>query len=336
MFKYKEKDYVYAVYQEKNFSKAAEKLFISQPAISAAIKKAEKEIGLSLFNRNTNPVQLTPAGEYYISCVEKIIAVEQEMEKHFKEMVGEHLGTLRIGGSTYFCAHIIPSLLMEFKRAYPEYEVDLLEGNAIELKANLGEGNLDFLIEVDSLDLKAYASKVLAQENVILAVPREYKINDYLASYRLTFEQVKNRYYYSPECLSTNMEYFKDEPFIFLKKGNDSYMRGMKMCLSAGFKPKISMYVDQLLTSYYISCSGKGIAFIRADISQYVEPTDKVYFYKINDAAATRNILLYYKKSSSMSKSSRSFLSFLGQSNRSNFIIDSPVPPNKAMINYKF
>ena len=55
-------DYVYAVYQEKSFSKAAEKLYISQPALSNTIKKVEKELGLQLFDRSSSPVRATPAG----------------------------------------------------------------------------------------------------------------------------------------------------------------------------------------------------------------------------------------------------------------------------------
>ena len=57
-------DYVYAVYKERSFSKAAEKLYISQPALSSTIKKVEKELGLQLFDRSTSPVRVTPAGEY--------------------------------------------------------------------------------------------------------------------------------------------------------------------------------------------------------------------------------------------------------------------------------
>ena len=63
-FMLKGMDYVYAVYKERSFSKAAEKLYISQPALSSTIKKVEKELGLQLFDRSTSPVRVTPAGEY--------------------------------------------------------------------------------------------------------------------------------------------------------------------------------------------------------------------------------------------------------------------------------
>ena len=61
----KEMDYIYAVYEEKSFSRAAKKLFVSQPALSNMVKKAEKEIGAPIFDRSTIPLTVTPAGEYY-------------------------------------------------------------------------------------------------------------------------------------------------------------------------------------------------------------------------------------------------------------------------------
>ena len=65
-------DYIFEVYREKSFTKAANKLFISQPALSAAIKKIEKNIGHELFDRSSNPIKLTEAGEIYIKSIEEI------------------------------------------------------------------------------------------------------------------------------------------------------------------------------------------------------------------------------------------------------------------------
>ena len=66
------KEYVYAVYEEKSFSKAAQKLYITQPALSTAIKKVEKKIGTPIFDRSTSPIGLTPGGEVYIDAIEKL------------------------------------------------------------------------------------------------------------------------------------------------------------------------------------------------------------------------------------------------------------------------
>ena len=70
------KEYVYAVYEEKSFSKAAQKLYITQPALSTAIKKVEKKIGTPIFDRSTSPIGLTPGGEVLIT----ILAAMAEQE----------------------------------------------------------------------------------------------------------------------------------------------------------------------------------------------------------------------------------------------------------------
>ena len=73
----KDIEYIYAVYKERSFSKAARRLFIAQPSLSAAVKRVEQELGLPLFNRSTSPVSLTEAGEYYIKSAEKIMEIER-------------------------------------------------------------------------------------------------------------------------------------------------------------------------------------------------------------------------------------------------------------------
>lgn len=79
----KEMGYVYAVYKEKSFSRAAQKLFISQPALSAMVKKAEQEIGVLIFDRSTTPISLTAAGKYYITQAKEIIRIQNEMKAYF-------------------------------------------------------------------------------------------------------------------------------------------------------------------------------------------------------------------------------------------------------------
>ena len=89
------------------------------------------------------------------------------------------------------------------------------------------------------------------------------------------------------------------------------YQRGLKLCKRAGFIPKVAMYLDQLLTAYYIACSGKGIAFVRAGLAQHLDPTNKLFFYKIDDNNSARNIMLYYKKTQPLSKGGHDFIAHL-------------------------
>jgi DNA-binding transcriptional LysR family regulator len=307
----KNMEYVYAVYLNKSFSKAAEQLYVSQPAISATIKKAEEEIGLPLFDRSSNPIQLTPAGEYYIESIKKIMEIEKAMIKHFSSMLSDNRGTINVGSASFFCVYILPTIVQEFKEKYPGYTVNLLEANADDLLKCLRSGTIDIILDVEKLDPNLFNSIVWEEEQIILAVPAAYAVNARLARYRLTFENVNSGRYLDQKYPKVSMEYFKNETFLLLKKGNDLHQRGLKMCRKAGFTPKVAMYLDQLLTAYYSACSGKGITFVRAGFTHYLEDTNKLFFYKIADENSVRNIRLYYKRSSPLSKVGRDFIEFL-------------------------
>ncbi len=308
---YKYMNYVNAVYLNRSFSKAAEKLYISQPALSAAIKKVEEEIGLPIFDRSSNPIQLTPAGEYYIESIEQIMRIEKEMATHFASLLGNNREMIQVGSASFFCAYVLPTIIQEFKLEYPGYMVNLLEANADDLVKCLRTGSIDIILDVEKLDPNIFNSMVWAEEQIVLAVPSAYEVNRRLENYRLTFEEVGSGQYLDQRYPAVSLKEFADETFLLLKQGNDMYERSLKMFRKAGFTPHVAMYLDQLLTAYYIACSGKGIAFVRAGITNYLDPTNKLYFYKIDDENSTRNIMMYYKKAQPLSKIGRDFIKFL-------------------------
>ena len=79
-------NYVYEVYKEMSFSRAAKNLYISQPSLSAAVKKAETQIGFPVFDRSSNPIRLTELGREYIRSIESIMEVEQGFENYVRDM----------------------------------------------------------------------------------------------------------------------------------------------------------------------------------------------------------------------------------------------------------
>lgn len=93
--------YVYEVYREMSFSRAARNLFISQPSLSAAVKKAEEQIGFPIFDRSTNPIQLTELGKEYIRAVEIIMDVENGFENYVSDLAEMKSGSLVIGGTNF-------------------------------------------------------------------------------------------------------------------------------------------------------------------------------------------------------------------------------------------
>lgn len=305
-------DYVYAVYKYKSFSKAAEALYISQPALSSTIKKVETTIGLPIFDRSNNPIKLTAAGEYYISTIENIMHLEKEMRTYFDQLLEHNQNTINIGGTSFFCTYVLPKLVQQFNMDYTNYTVNLSEGNTDLLKKYLREEELDFIIDVENKsDSKLFNSVIWSREDILLAVPSHLKVNEELKKYRLTFQDITDGTYKNKKYPKVSLKFFENETFILLKKGHDMHQRSINICKNAGYTPKVHMYLDQLLTSYEIANNGIGITFIRASITRYLLSTDKLYFYRIDDVLAFQNIMLYYKKSNELSSSQEQFISFI-------------------------
>ena len=118
-------EYVYEVYREKSFSKAAAKLFISQPSLSATVKRIEKKVGYPIFDRSTKPLRLTEYGVQYIRTVERIMAAQAEFTTYLNDIGELKTGTLRIGGTNFFSSWILPPLIADFTQAYPQMQVSL-------------------------------------------------------------------------------------------------------------------------------------------------------------------------------------------------------------------
>jgi LYSR family transcriptional regulatory protein len=307
----KEMSYVYAVYKEKSFSRAAQKLFISQPALSAMVKKAEQEIGVLIFDRSTNPISLTTAGRYYINQAKEILRIQNEMKAYFRVAAEAEAGKLRIGGSSFFLSYVFPPIVNAFQRKNFEVNTAYFELRNTELVSKLLDDSIDFFIEVDDLQDEQIESIVLQQEHLIFAVPAAWSVNDLLDEFRLTAEDVHERRHLSDDVPAVSPSAFADEPFVLLREGNDSFLRAITICQNAGFTPQVAMTADQVLTSYYLAAEGHGIALVRDSILLYADVTEKLYFYKINDLAALRPIYFFFRRHAQLPPAAQAFLDYV-------------------------
>lgn len=303
--------YVYEVYRAKSFSKAAKNLYISQPALSAMVKRAEQEIGMLIFDRSTNPISLTIAGKYYIRQAEKIIHIQEEMKTYFRIAAKDDACTLRVGGSSFFLSYVFPPIINAFRQSGFEVDTAYFELRNTELVSKLLDKSIDFFIEVDDLQNDQIESIVIQQENLIFAVPAAWPINDTLKEYRLTAEDIHNKRHLSNEITAVDPVAFANERFVLLREGNDSFHRAISICQNAGFSPKIAMTVDQVLTSYYLAAEGHGIALVRDSILFYTDLTEKLYFYKIDDPSAIRPIYFFSRRNTSLAPAAQAFLEFV-------------------------
>ena len=289
------KKYVYEVYKERSFTKAAQNLYISQPSLSARIKKIEEIIGEPLFDRSTTPLQLTEVGKVYIEAAEEITQIEQRVENYINDLAGLKTGNLAVGASTLFAAYVGPSLITQFNQKFPDVHIQLIEGNTAELEEMLGSNALDFVIDNYHYDSILYNKELYCEENILLAVPKHFAVNEELGMYQLSYKNIKNKNYLNQKYPAVPLGRFADLPFIMLTQGNDTRTRGDRLCRNVGFKPNIVLEFNQQSTAYMASSTQLGATFISDILVSQLPTFENLVYYKLDGEEAKRKVFFYYK-----------------------------------------
>ena len=289
------KKYVYEVDKERSFTKAAQNLYISQPSLSARIKKIEEIVGEPLFDRSTTPLQLTEVGKVYIEAAEEITQIEQRVENYINDLAGLKTGNLAVGASTLFAAYVVPSLITQFNQKFPDVHIQLIEGNTAELEEMLGSNALDFVIDNYHYDSILYNKELYCEENILLAVPKHFAINEELGMYQLSYKNIKNKNYLNQKYPAVPLGRFADLPFIMLTQGNDTRTRGDRLCRNVGFKPNIVLEFNQQSTAYMASSTQLGATFISDILVSQLPAFENLVYYKLDGEEAKRKVFFYYK-----------------------------------------
>ena len=289
------KKYVYEVYKERSFTKAAQNLYISQPSLSARIKKIEEIIGEPLFDRSTTPLQLTEVGKVYIEAAEEITQIEQRVENYINDLAGLKTGNLAVGASTLFAAYVVPSLITQFNQKFPDVHIQLIEGNTAELEEMLGSNALDFVIDNYHYDSILYNKELYCEENILLAVPKHFAVNEELGMSQLSYKNIKNKNYLNQKYPAVPLGRFADLPFIMLTQGNDTRTRGDRLCRNVGFKPNIVLEFNQQSTAYMASSTQLGATFISDILVSQLPTFENLVYYKLDGEEAKRKVFFYYK-----------------------------------------
>jgi len=133
----------HAVAKQLSFTKAAEVLFMTQPAVTFQIKQLEEHFNTRLFDRGHGRISLTPAGEMVLSYAEKILGLSSEMDVRLAEMTGEVGGSLLVGASTTIAEFLLPRIMGEFKSKYPNVRPRLVVANSESIETRVAEHTLD-------------------------------------------------------------------------------------------------------------------------------------------------------------------------------------------------
>lgn len=183
-------EYIYCIYKERSFSRAAERLHISQPSLSAMVRKIEAQVGAPIFDRKTRPVSLTPFGTEFVQGIEQIFEIEEHLHHLVYELHNLERGSVAVGGSNLNISYTVPQKLVQFKQAYPKVDLRIVEKDTLTCKQMLDSGELDLMVTNRPMSAEEYHRIVCYREELVLAVPQSFPFNLGLEDKRLTPEEL--------------------------------------------------------------------------------------------------------------------------------------------------
>lgn len=299
-------DYVYAVYQERSFTKAAEKLYVSQPALSATVRKLEKDLGYPIFERGIKEVVPTAIGMKYIEAAEQVLAISKQLQRQTDDLLQLRTGSITVGSTTFIASYLLPGLLREFGKMYPGITVNLLVEQSTILQEKLEKGMVDIAIDNTLSCNEEYEYCPLFTERIIVGVPEEYPINQKLVHLQLpanpdSWEQIPK----------LDIAQLAECPFILLKSGNNMRQTAGGIFSEKGIRPKISYEFDQLMTSISFAQNGLGVCFLTDTLLRCGQTCKGLLLYQPDTAFPRRTLYAIRKKNKYLPTAAQALLEFL-------------------------
>ena len=305
------KELIYTIYQEQSFSRAAQKLFIAQPALSTLVKKLEDQLGVPLFDRTTKPIQLTEAGEKYIAATEQMRAIEEDFFNYISAVNNLEAGSLRIGSNQLLSSLVLPRYISRFLLSHPKISLTLDDANSTTLQNLLSEGRLDIIIDNHSLPEDLFVQKHLWTEHMFLAVPKAFSENEELESY--SSNDILQGHHLSSLLPPVPLEKFRNVPFILMNRNNDTRILTDKIFQELDFAPRVLLEMDRLATLYTYIELGVAASVVSDTLICNLRGRDQssIRFYSLPTRHAKRKIHISHKRGKHYSNAMAAFVACL-------------------------
>ncbi len=163
-----------AVAEQESFRKAAERLNLSQPAVSQNVHALEEELGVTLFDRSGNRVRLTQPGTVLLRYARRSAQLARETLDALAKIEGEPRGELHLGASTTVAQYILPRMLGAFKKQYPQITLSVASGNTEQVVELLLRGKIAMGIIEGPASSRELRKRRFLEDRMVLIVPRQH------------------------------------------------------------------------------------------------------------------------------------------------------------------
>ena len=286
--------YMLMVAEEKNFSRAAEKLYIAQPHLSQYIQKLEKQIGIKLFDRQTTPIKLTYAGEQFAQMARQILQLDSNLLQQMKDFSQEKSGRLALGISPVRSAYILPILLPAFRALYPQVDLSLHEGTSANLEEWMKQGVTDLTILSLPIRSDGFSYEILMEEKFLIVASPTHPLTKRLGD--------------NDAPVYLDLSELEHEPFILLQKGQALRRIADSLFLQSGYQPRIVLETRSYQTAHNLASIGMGFTFSTLSISQLNSNANSPVRLFTAVPSFTRTLAVVYQKGKYLTKYEQDFI----------------------------
>ena len=241
--------YFLMVAEELNITRAAERLYISQQALSNHISNMEKELNVKLFTRSPK-LSLTYAGDLLVSTATQILDLHSQYLNKVGDINRHYTGVLRVGVSHTCGLAILPEVLPSFREEFPMVEFSLFEGNSTQLEDELSHGRVDLIICFQPIMLEGIQTDHLTEQRLVMVVPKSFtdrKFGERAESVRAEYTK------------GADISAFEKMPFVLIKRGNRTRSIVEQYFSRYYFKPKLILETENTVTTLAMAQAGIGI-----------------------------------------------------------------------------
>jgi DNA-binding transcriptional LysR family regulator len=268
------------LYKDQNLTKAAERFFMTQPALTYRIRQLEKEFQVEIFSKSGKKVRMTPAGEHLVEYAKRILIDLRRTKEFLLNMSDELTGSLKIGVNSHFGLYNLPPLLKSYMKMFPKVQLNVDTGFSTEIMDSLLEGQIDLAIvrgDYNWTDQK----HLLSEENICIIANQQIDLE------RLPQLPMINRK--EPSVLQK----YKTSPY-------NPYDQSIEYWWNERFheQPLITMQVDSYETCREMVKEGLGYSIIP---SVFLKESDELYSTKLifkNGLEMKRRTWMYYREES--------------------------------------
>ena len=273
-------EYFLVVADEGNVTRAAEKLHLSQQALSVQMKRLEEELGSELFVRRPT-LRLTYAGECFREEARKMLNLKHQSETMLLDIRGDQRGRLRIGVSYSRGRAILPIVLPEFAKIYPLVDLSIVEDNPTAFETMLLQGELDVILNFLPFESPQIRELPLFQERIFTVIPKTLLQKAYGGLADAVVEEFRK---------TGDLKLLSRMPFILLRKGEHIRAAADRKFSADEVIPEIRIETSNTQTAITLAAKGMGVAivheiFLQTTALPETPESGGLYFIPIKGAA---------------------------------------------------